>query len=524
MKKKFLFAVLICIMFALASCGVQETPPPTTKATLPTLDISKVTFSQERVMLSEAKNALGAPFGLNKYLDTAELKGITYAFEPGISAEDRAACIQATAEILSRIGLDKNIQIHIYAEGTYDSTFINGSSIFTHLQDWKSPEYVSALLYGLFGEYCNYGAVYGYSNYLCHELYGTPLDVYSGDWTYEGELNALDLNLLCFRSEFVAEEDIQSVRKIANTFVADYIAANGETEFHKLLESSGDTEKANEFADILASFYAAKDITHTPSDILYRLGGRGYDYIAKCKYAVMYIEKDWYDASKDLCPYTYDGFLHQNYEDTRQFFTINVEQMEKYRELFALDTYNDDLDIFFTNHYYRVSSLYIAKNHAIALAHTASLPHEYIHALTFGNLMLEAWAHEGLARYFDQKYNYYGNAALNVDYNSVPDTNKFHYILEYKNNIGRDIDMALDFAELQHLTTYAYSYNDPNDGDGYAPGASFIGYLITRFGEEKVIKIICETHDFGEYTYEELVADWLEFIEENYSEYSKVKS
>lgn len=523
MKKKFLFAVLICIMFALASCGVQETPPPTTKATLSTLDISKVTFSQERVMLSEAKNALGAPFGLNKYLDTAELKGITYAFEPGISAEDRAACIQATEEILSRIGLDKNIQIHIYAESTYDSTFINGSSIFTHLQDWKSPEYVSALLYGLFGEYCNYGAVYGYSNYLCHELYGTPLDVYSGDWTYEGELNALDLNLLCFRSEFVAEEDIQSVRKIANTFVADYIAANGETEFHKLLESSGDTEKANEFADILASFYASKDITHMPSSILYRLGGRGYDYIAKCKYATMYIEKDWYDANKDLSPYTYDGFLHQNYGDTRQFFSINIEQMESYQELFALGPYNNELNIYFSNHQSNTSG-YDYGHHSILSWNTGSFTHEYIHSLTYEHMIKEYWAGEGMAEYFSRRFDYYGSAMSSVDYNSLPDTSRYRYVHEYRSKIGRDLDMSKDSSELQHIATYAYGFDSPNDGNGYIPGASFIGYLITRFGEEKVIKIICETHDFGEYTYEELVADWLEFIEENYSEYSKVKS
>ena len=65
--------------------------------------------------------------------------------------------------------------------------------------------------------------------------------------------------------------------------------------------------------------------------------------------------------------------------------------------------------------------------------------------------------------------------------------------------------------------------DDPNDGGGYAPGASFIGYLISRFGEEKVIDILLKSHDFGEYTYEEMVSDWNTYINETYGEYTRSK-
>jgi len=97
------------------------------------------------------------------------------------------------------------------------------------------------------------------------------------------------------------------------------------------------------------------------------------------------------------------------------------------------------------------------------------------------------------------------------------------YILEYKNNLGRNIDMSTDYPELFHLMTYCNSFDDPNDGSGYVAGASFIDYLISRFGEEKVLDIICVTHDFGEYRYEELVTEWQTFLEKNYSQYSKIK-
>lgn len=83
--------------------------------------------------------------------------------------------------------------------------------------------------------------------------------------------------------------------------------------------------------------------------------------------------------------------------------------------------------------------------------------------------------------------------------------------------------MNTDFAEVYHLIAYCYNLDDPNDGKGYIAGASFIDYLISRFGEEKVIEIICATHDFGSYSYEELVADWQDFLLENYGGYTKIR-
>lgn len=519
MKKATLLLIICALCLLLASCSTEETPPTTEPAAF---DISELSFSKATVALKEAEDVVGSAYSLKKDMEITEYNGITYAFEPKIPLEDRGECIRSTEAILSRIGADRAIQINIYTVGTYDSTFINEGVVYTCLQDWETPEYISALLYGLFGAYCNYGTVYGYANYLAMELYGTPVELCGGDWAYDGDPGALDLNLLCFRPEFTEEEDIRNVKKLANSFAAEYIAEYGETELHTLLESSGNVEKVSQFADILANFYASRSIDYMPSDILYRLGGKSYDYIAKCQYAVMYVEEDWYDANKDLCPYTYDGFLHQNYGDTRQFFTVNAEQMGKYQDLFSLDGYNNDLDIYFSNTAAKTSA-YMQQIHAICVRNTGSFMHEYIHALTIGSSLQEAWATEGFARYYSYRFDYYGNAMSNVDYNTVPDTSQFRYIHEYKNEIGRDIDVSRDMEELWHIATYAYSFDDPNDRDGYTAGASFIAYLISRFGEEKVIEIICVTHDFGEYAYSDLVADWQSFILENYASYSKYK-
>ncbi len=517
MKKRTVLVLLVCIVIALCICVLVYL------LSSPWVRINKGSFSEKQVELVEAENALGAAFGMGKTLEETEWNGNKYAFEPGISLDERRECIQATDKILKKLGADGVLSVNIYTKEAYDCTFIQENKLYTYLQDWKSPEYVSALLYGVFGEYCNYGLIYGYSNYLCYSLYDRSFDVCEDGWQYNGDSNALDLNLLCFQPEFIAEEDIKSVKRISNSFVADYIRRNGEPAFQKFVENSGDLSQVKNCVEVLTSFYSANNINYVPSNILYRLGGSSYDYIVKCEYATMYVEKDWYDANKDISPLTYEGFLHQDYEDTKQFFVINIEQMGKYQEIFALDTYNNDLNIYFTNYYARDSRYELSK-HAISLMNTGSFMHEYIHSLTADCVIPEKWAGEGLARYYGYRYDYYGNAMNDAEAKNLPNSTHYRYFHEFKNNIGRDIEMAKDFEPIQHITTYVYSYNDPNDGGGYAPGASFIGYLISKFGEQKTIEIICKTHDFGEYTYDELVVEWQQFIQENYSDYTKLKN
>lgn len=513
-----LLSLLALCMGLFCACG-HSVEPITTDTTadtpsIPVFDISEVEFTAASITFSEAEHSLGSYYSTRKNMDVAERNGITYAFEPSISLEIRAQCIQATEAILKKIGTAAPVRIHIYSPKSYNSTFIKDGSVYTCVQNWSAPEYAVSLLYGLFGEYCNYGAIYGYSNYLCNTVETVE------QWNYTGQTDVLDLTLPCFRPEFVDEQSISAIEQISNTFVVNYIENQGITAFHKLLQASGDPQNITIFTQALAQFYAANGISYTPTHILYRPGGIGYDYIAKNEYAVMYIEPDWQDRNMDLCPYTYDGFLHKNYTDTKQFFEINTEQMEKYQLLFALPSAEKELAIYFSNSASR-NSAYNPAIHAICVRNTASLTHEYIHSLTIAHSMQEPWAIEGFARYFSYKYDYYGNAMSNVDYNSAPNEARYHYIHKFKAHLGRDIDVWTDYAQLLHIASYVYGYDDPNDADGYTSGASFIGYLISIFGEEKVIEIVCVTHDFLEFTLQELVADWQVFLQQNYRDYKE---
>ena len=220
-------------------------------------------------------------------------------------------------------------------------------------------------------------------------------------------------------------------------------------------------------------------------------------------------------------PLITDGFLHSDYAETKAFFETNLKQMKQYQELFALDTYDNDLSIVFENTTLPQTSFYQSNIHTIYLKNVDSLMHEYIHALTQPKYSMKLWESEGFARYFSYYYDLYGIAFLNQDYNNSPDTPELKYIHEYLATINRPIDMAKDFTELENIAVYSRSLTDPNKS--YATGSSFVQYLVKQYGEEAVINSIYGNGDPLPKSYAELVKEWNEFIEVNYSNYSKYK-
>lgn len=168
------------------------------------------------------------------------------------------------------------------------------------------------------------------------------------------------------------------------------------------------------------------------------------------------------------------------------------------------------------------NSYYELVPHRVFLTHIESLMHEYIHSLTLAYARKELWAVEGVARYFSIYYDYYSIDFLNADANSQTDVESMRWVQEYLEKINRPIDIMTDSLELYNIAVYSRSWDDPNDS--YTAGASFIGYVINCYGEETAIYYACKKD--GEYasldkTYAQLVAEWNDYIEQNYSSYSK---
>ena len=443
-------------------------------------------------------------------MDSAETENAKYFFEPSIDNKEREECIKTTEKILStQASIDIIPEIYIFSQNRYDFKYIKDHKFYSCIQDWRSADYIKDILITIYGNSAHYGILFGYANYLAKSYKWESI---KGKFSDPSLKSVLDLNYLCFDDTFVTQNDVTIAKAVACDFVDSYLKHYKEEELQGLLFSYSEAINA------LSSYYSDNEVSYIPSSVQYCYGGKSYDYLVYSDYGTFYIANDWADLNAERNPLLYDGFLHSNYADIKTFFEINIEQMRQYRELFDLDDYNDDLDIVLAKNIASSNSFYHGTKHCIYLYNVDSLMHEYIHSLTIKAENKPLWQVEGFARYFSYYYDHYGIAFLNYDYNNSPDTEATKYVHDYLASIDRPIDMEKDFRELENLAVYSYGLTDPNKS--YLTGSSFVQYLVNQYGESAVIDYIYGSGEPLPKTYSELVRDWIEYIENNYKDYT----
>ena len=480
-------------------------------------------FTTKNILYYETLIQHGYQF--RKDMDVVVINGVTFAFEKSIAMLERRDCIKKTGEILQIIGRPNGLEIYIYKPDTFNSTYVSGSAVYTHSQDYEGVDYISSVLLGVFGEYCNYGMTCGYAACIGNYLWETPIDLtvskIDSSWEY------FDLNYLCFNEDFVNKEDIEIAKEISNRFVWEYISSNGADAFEKLLSYSGDVYECKQFNEILYAYYASQDIDANISPILYKFGGKGNQYIAECKYATFCVPYEFDDLLNVFYQEVYDGFLNKDYKKTDEFFRVNSNQMEESQRLFGLEQYENDLYIIFQNAYGNIHFgtkyyKYGDGNRCVIAPIIASLTHVYMYSLIEPlyeneNAIGDSWAISGLLKYFSWKYDFYGCIMYYEDYASTV------YGKMYSEKVGRPLDLSTDFGVISDMITYLSGQKiDPNFSP--ATGASFIHYLVKTYGEQETIDYIlvnCDLSTLTDKSFDEVVADWKEYLKNNYSEYKE---
>lgn len=559
MKKKSVLFNFAIMLFLFTACGfVQNDESSVTQGILENESGAEGTFSKtdqsaENAALPEyvyntevmRYSELLDEFSFRKDVEVTRTDYAAYYFETSIDAAERSACIAATDKVLSCVdAVRPEIEIVVLSPESYDGILVSGNRLYTPVQPWESAGYIAKVLLAGYGEWSNYGMAYGYADYLCGKagMGGAEPDTndreaVSGDRepasdgreTVSDErdrcefqpMNSMagyDLSLLCFDENFASAEDVEAAKNNACLFAEWYMSSHSEEEYLELLSASGTSEGAARANEALESFYEEHGVECSLTKILYEYGGMSLDYAAACEYAVFYIGKDWQDQIWEMNPMVPENFLHEDYSAIKEFFECNVRQMKQYQELFDLDSYSNELTVFFPNNAELLqTSFYQVKRGTIYLDSVVSLMHEYIHFLMDGYDDPEnKWTVEGFARYYDCLYNDYGCAFWNQDYNDPEGA--FQAYIEY---IGRPVDSRADNRYLNDFLVRAYEWSDPNLT--YESGASFVAYLVECYGLEDVIQYIGSDIQFNAKwgkSYKELVQDWNDYIEQNYSWYA----
>ena len=459
-------------------------------------------------------------FSFRKDVERTQTDYAVYYFEPSISEQERRVCIASTDRALSCIDATvPELEIAVFTNETFDGIAVSDYRFYTSIQSWDSAEYLAGVLLAAYGEWGNFGLAYGYANHLCKEA---GLDYRESDgFMPMSNTELYDLNLLCFNEKFVSPEDVEAAKNNACLFVDHYLSMYSDTEFLGLLAESGTAEGVRRANEALEAFYIENGVDCGLTEIRYQYGGVTLDYAVACEYAVFYIETDWQDGTWETNPMVSDNFLHEDYGEVKAFFECNVRQMRQYQELFGFESYDNDLTVVFSNSARTsvlIDSSYNGKDHSVRVSSVTSLMHEYIHSVMAWRCDWSVkWKYEGPARYYEVRYNEYAYDFWDYDYNNQPENER---VKKYIDWLGRPFDSKTDSQEFADVVVYACGQKDPNLT--YATGESFVGYLVDQYGEPAVIAYICSDNEYNEEwgkSYEELVQDWNNYINENYSWY-----
>lgn len=519
MKRKIAvlgIAAVLAVLTACTTAAQKEAAGEKQAYMLP----AELTYEKETLRYGEMQGA----FSFVKDMEKTKTDCAHYYFEAAISREEREECIAATDRVLHCIdGTLPDIEIAVFAPESYEGALIDGSRFYTSVQPWDSAEYLAGVLLAGYGGWGNYGLAYGYANYLCREA---GMECREAERLQTVSMPELyDLNLLCFTEGFAAASDVEAAKNNACRFVDVYLTAHREEDLQKLLSESATAEGVSRANEALEAFYEENGVTCSLSNIRYQYGGVSFDYGAACAYAGFYIEKGWQDALWEQTGIS-ENFLHEDYGTVRAFFACIERQMGQYQELFALDSYRDDLSVFFSNGKHGSDmSFYGTGSQTIYLKNVVSLMHEYIHFVMDGyENRAHLWTFEGFARHFDSLYDAYAYDFLNQDWNNAAETYASQemgfFAGKYIEHIGRPLDSRTDTREFYDFLTYAYGWKNPDLT--YFSGASFVAYLVDCYGLSEVIPYLSMTDTYNAAwgkSYEELVQDWNDYIEETCSWY-----
>ncbi len=507
MRTRFISLILLIlsVMSCFAGCVDDE---ESSELSDTVSEIENVNYISKTVTFIEP----GSNLSLVGKMDIIVDGNAEYAFHSKVPFSEREVCVSATKKLLNFLNVYTDLEIYIYDESEHAFRYAEAGKIYTFEQDFESADYIADVLFSIFGGYCNYGLVYGYAHFLQEELFGIKTEYnkpeFVDGWQY------YDINLLCFDTRFVSEEDKENVQNISKNFVKTYISRNGVKAFNRLLFSSGKTDDTSLFLRSLSDYYKENGVTPVLSEILYSYGGTSFHYYAACDYAVFCVTPDWQDRLYGRAPSVSHGFLNSDYSKTKEYFEVTEREFGNYRTLLGFESYKEGLYIVFNDK----NSNYYKETHSIYMSSHANLMYTYILSLVSEKDM-EFWQTRGLATYISLKEDVYGIPVINEYYKNRGNGPSWAFANEFVEKTGRDIDVVTDMDDLTHLFMRYYDDYYTETGDS---AASFTYYLISLFGEERVTDYLLgriELSSLTEKTLDELKADWETFVNTEYSEY-----
>lgn len=394
-----------------------------------------------------------------------------------------------------------------------------------NISDLKTYKQILLTLQTIYGDFTNYGLLFGLSNTIAEELkFSTDNPKVSNDeltafWNDNYNNFLSDLTYPCFITPYCDEENIDIIKRTANLFT-DYIyGIDGSISLKELL-SANCTDFESAFKEQMNGWFSSiggsMKLIVKKVQIAFTVGGTSYPLVIKTLRAIYCIK----DSFSELYKWIYQkDFFKDDYQTLVSTLLILESEMSEADRKLKVEGYDygqykvvlEEVSSLADSYAY-----YYGRNSKTCSASITALMHEYIHHLTkmYGG---GSWQHELIAAAMGS-FNYYAKIFYFNIYTILAPENPL-YDIAFELHTGREYSYFDDIF----ITVDIFAYLDERYELTVKAGTaltSFSTYLIKEYGEETFIKFLT-TNRYNPQAitgkiWNEMQADWIAWLESEY--------
>lgn len=498
MKKKIALVIFGLCILLLASC--QTTITTTTASTTSTTSTYPVSTTSPKIIDSLL----------------IEFDSLTTEEENRQFKLDFEEILQTLHQDGFDFPLDKPIYVQL---SPYQYNRFIDNSLNLYKNSVKSLSTLENIFFAIYGNFANYGLVYGLSRY-----YAQKLDIQTeplSSLSIRDDINEMNQHLLQvwyvgFIEPYSTPEEMILSKQISVQLVNYLIEIHGFEYIQTLLSKTDDLVQFDTaFTEIRNQWliHTGSSLQVEPRNVPLAFGYElhWYKVIWSSPRATWFLYSDYEDFFKD---YIDDSYMFMSSQQDLVYLITNLEiQMAEMDLIFKNPNLNPKLQ-------YTDLSIYLRKgdnnSNFSTNMHVDSLSafiHEYVHYLTIYWLENYTWLIEGVPMYYTRTYGYEGELIKKLITPSM--------IAPFQEYLGREFVFESDFHDWGDYLIYTFDDYDKTTGTHPIQGVSFIRYFIKVYGEDTFFlfaRKISNAFDLTGKTYEELVVDWIQDVKNSFSD------
>ncbi|MDZ4195619.1 MAG: hypothetical protein U1C51_00055, partial [Candidatus Izemoplasmatales bacterium] len=374
------------------------------------------------------------------------------------------------------------------------------------------------IFFAMYGNFANYGLVYGLSRYYASKL-GIQMETLPTlsirDDINEMNQHLLELWYVGFIEPYSTQGESLLSKQISVQFVNYLIDNHGFEYIQSLLSKANDLVEFDlAFTDIRNQWFthSGSSIQMEPRQVPLAFGYElhWYKAIWKSPRAIWFLHRDYEDFAAQYTDHA--DYFTSTLDNLITIITTLEHQMADMDKIFKNTNLNPTLQ-YLDLIIYLGDQSHFSRNVFVNMLY--AFIHEYVHYLTRYWIEPYKWLIEGIPLYYTRTYGYEGEVMRKANTSEIDPT-----IAAFEEYLGREFVFDNDWLDWIDHKIYTSDNYDKTKGTHPIQGISFVRYFIKVYGEDTFFIFatnISKSYELTGRTYEELVEDWIQDVKDRFS-------